>query len=156
MSGWWQSRTLREQRLILAMLALAAIVFVWLAILRPIGDAHSAAKERHGRAVIALAEARTRAAAIRTLERQRPPALSVPIETLVGQSASEGGFALSQLRGDGGTRVTLAIAAARPQALFAWVERLEREQGLIVDRLTAGTNSDRSLNVELTLRTRGG
>jgi general secretion pathway protein M len=156
MTNWWQSRTLREQRLILVMLSLMAIVLVWLAILRPIGDAHSAAKERHGKAVIALAEARARAASIRSLERQRRPALNMPIETLVGQSASEAGFALSQLRGEGGTRVTLAIAAARPQAFFAWVERLEREHGFIVDRLTAGTNSDRSLNVELTLRMRGG
>jgi hypothetical protein len=51
--------------------------------------------------------------------------------------------------------VNLAIEAARPQALFAWVSEMERDKGLIVERLTAKANSDRTLSAEITFRARG-
>ena len=49
---------------------------------------------------------------------------------------------------------TVAIDAARPQALFGWLVRLE-ESGLLVERLRAQANSDRTLAVEAVLRARG-
>ena len=151
---WWQTRTLREQRLVLAMLALLAIVLAWLLVVRPLGDGYAAARERHGAAVVALAEARARAEEIERIQQRRPAALTAPVETLIGQSASEAGFALSQLRAEGGNRVTVAMASARPQAFFGWVGQMESTHGLIVDRLSAGVNSDQTLAVEVTFRAR--
>ena len=70
----WLARTPRERWLLGVMLALAVLVLAWLLILRPLGDMLSAARQRHGEAVAALGEARSQAAAIAALERNRPPA----------------------------------------------------------------------------------
>ncbi len=52
---WWGARSARERRLLLVMLALAALVLGWLAVVRPLADALDAPKARHGAAVVALA-----------------------------------------------------------------------------------------------------
>lgn len=155
-SPWWLERSRREQVLLLILFALFALTLIWLLFVRPLGDRLSEARERHGAAVIALAEAKARSADIGRLERQRPAALGAPIEQAVAQSASAAGFQLSRIQADGPDRVSLAIEAARPEALFAWISGLETQRGLIVDRLTASSNSDRTLSVQLVLRTRGG
>jgi general secretion pathway protein M len=155
-SIWWRARTRREQGLLLVLFVLFGLTLAWLLVIRPLGDRLSEARERHGADVIALAEARTRAAAIGRLERERPAALGAPVEQAVAEAASAAGFQLSRIQPDGPGRVTLAIEAARPQALFAWVGEMETARGLIVDRLTASSNSDRTLSVQLTFRARGG
>ncbi len=154
--AWWRARSRREQILLLILLVLFALTLAWLLVVRPLGDRLSDARERHGAAVIALAEAKAGAADIGRLERQRPVALGAPIEQAVAQAASAAGFQLSRIQTDGPDRVSLAIEAARPQALFAWIGGLETQRGLIVDRLSASSNSDRTLSVQLVLRTRGG
>ena len=51
----WMARTARERWLLGVMLAPVALVLVWLAILTPLSDMLSAARQRHGEAVEALA-----------------------------------------------------------------------------------------------------
>jgi general secretion pathway protein M len=137
------------------MLALVALVLVWLAILRPLSDMLSAARQRHGEAVEALAEARSQAAAIAALERSRPAPFAGPIDTAIAAAASEVGFQLSAIQAEGPGRVSLAIGAAKPQALFGWIAGLEA-QGYIVQSLTASSNPDRTLSARIVLRARGG
>jgi general secretion pathway protein M len=151
----WLARTPRERWLLGVMIALVVIVLAWLAILRPLGDMLSAARERHGHAVAALAEARAQAAAIAALERNPPAAVQGPVDQAVAAAASDAGFQLSQLRAEGAGRVAIAIGAARPQALFGWIAGLEA-QGYIVERLTATGNPDRTLSAQIVLRARGG
>jgi general secretion pathway protein M len=156
LAAWFRSRSAREQKLILAMLALAALVLAWLVVVRPLGDALAAARERHGAAVVALAEARSRSETIGRLEKSRPPALVEPLAEALSRAAAEAGFPLSRIEPEPTGAVTLAFAAARPQAFFAWVEAMERGRGLIVERLTATSNSDRTLSVQVTFRARRG
>jgi general secretion pathway protein M len=151
----WLARTPRERWLLGVMLALVALVLVWLAILRPLSDMLSAARQRHGEAVEALAEARAQAAAIAALERNRPAPLAGPIDAAVAAAASEAGFQLSGVQAEGPGRVSLAIGAARPQALFGWIEGMEM-QGYIVQSLTASSNPDRTLSARIVLRSRSG
>ena len=151
----WLARTARERWLLGVMLALVALVLVWLLILRPLGDMLSAARQRHGEAVAALAEARSQAAAIAALERERPAPFAGPIDTAVAAAASEAGFQLSGLQAEGAGRVSLAIGAAKPQALFGWIDGMEA-QGYIVQSLTASSNPDRTLSARIVLRSRGG
>ncbi|HEX8571565.1 MAG TPA: type II secretion system protein GspM [Allosphingosinicella sp.] len=151
----WLARTPRERWLLGVMLALVVLVLAWLIILRPLGDLLSAARERHGHAVAALAEARAQAKAIAALEQDRPAAVQGPIDQAVAAAASEAGFQLSQLQAQGPGRVAIAIGAARPQALFGWVAALEA-QGYIVERFTASSNPDRTLSAQIVLRGRGG
>jgi general secretion pathway protein M len=159
MSGilaWWRLRSRREQWLLAIMVVLAGITLAWLLVLRPLGDAAAAARERHDRAVIALAEARAQAAVIRRIEAVRAPPLSGPLELAVSAAAAAAGFQLSRIQPDGDTRLSLSLASAKPQAFFTWLDGLERGQGLVVERLNVTSNSDRTLAVELTLRKRGG
>lgn len=154
--NWFRSLSLREQRLILVMLALAGIVFAWLLVVRPLGDALADARARHGAAVVALADARARAAEIARLEQQGSAAPGGPADVVVSRSAVEAGFQLSQIQAAPDGSVTLAMDSARPQAFFDWVARLEGAQGLVVERLNARANGDRTIAVELRLRPRRG
>jgi len=151
----WLARTPRERWLLGVMFALAALVLAWFLVLRPLGDMLSAARERHGNAVAALAEARSQAEAIAALERRRPGDTAQPAETAVAAAASQAGFQLSALQAEGPGRVSLAIGAARPQALFGWIAALE-EGGYVVERLSATSNPDRTLSTQILLRRRGG
>lgn len=149
-SSWWRIRSPRERGLLLVMVALMAFVLGWLLVVRPLADALDAAKARHGAAVVALAEAKARAAP----GRAAAAALALPVDSLIGRTAAEAGFAGARIAAQGPARATVAIDAARPQVLFGWLVRLE-ESGLIVERLRAQANSDRTLAVEATLRARG-
>lgn len=154
LTAWWRERTRREQRMLLILGALFALVLAWLLVVRPLGDRLADARERHNEAVIALAEARAAAAAIGRLEKARPAPLAGQVEQAVAQSATAAGFQLSRIQPEGPNRATLSIEAARPQALFGWVSEMESTRGMIVERLTATSNSDRTLSVQLTLRAR--
>ena len=154
LAAWWRLRSEREQRLLLVMFGLIALVLVWLLVVRPLSDALDSAKRRHGDAVTALAEARARAAT-----GARPPAASappapLPIDAYIGRTASEAGFTGARITAQGPARAAVAIDAARPQAFFAWV-RLIEQNGVVVETLRARANSDRTLAVEAALRARG-
>ena len=152
---WWRGRTSREQRLMLAMFALLGLVLVWLLIVRPLGDARSRAYERYADAALALAEARAQARLISTFERSAPASLGEPIGDLLSRSATEAGFPIARLEPEGPNQATLVLASVRPQAFFGWVAQMESSRGLIVERLNATTNSDRTLSVQITFRGRG-
>ena len=152
---WWRTRTLREQRLLIAMLGLLAVVLAWLLVIRPINDRLAEARERHGAAVLALAEARAQAEAIGTLQEQRPAALGAPLDSILDRSAAEAGFPVTRVEREGINQATIVFESVRPQAFFAWVNQMEG-RGLIVERLSAQTNGDQTLGVEITFRARGG
>lgn len=151
--SWWATRTLREQRLLLVMAGLAAVVLAWLLILRPLSDALSNARERHNQAVLALADVRAQAQAIADAQGAAPAALAGPLDAMLAQSAAEAGFSNARVTPEGGNRAVVAVDAARPQAFFGWVAGMER-RGLIVDRLSAAANPDRTLSVQVTFRMR--
>ncbi|HEY0149501.1 MAG TPA: type II secretion system protein GspM [Allosphingosinicella sp.] len=151
---WYGGRSVREQRLLLFMLALLLLVFLWLLIVRPLNDALAEARERHDAAVLERAEARAQAEALGTLRRSGGAALTQPVETIVSQSAGQAGFQLSRLRAEPGGAVSIGIEAARPQAFFGWISSLE-QKGLIVSTLSATANADRTLAVQASFRGRG-
>jgi general secretion pathway protein M len=156
LKSWWRTRTSREQKLLLAMIALAALVFAWLLIIRPLSDALSRARERHGDAVLAVAQARAQAQTISGLRQTAPPPLTMPIDSLLNQSASEAGFPVTRVEREGDNQATISIQPVRPQAFFAWVSQMEQRNGLLVERLTASTNSDLTLQATVTFRRRTG
>lgn len=156
LKSWFRSRSAREQRLLLAMLGVAGLVLAWLAVVRPLGDGLAAARERHGAAIVALADARAQAEQIRLLERRKPASAAEPLPALVGSAAAEAGFQLSRIEPqEGGAGVLVALESAKPEALFGWVAQMEGARGLIVDRLNATANADRTLAVQITFRARG-
>lgn len=153
-ASWWKTRTLREQRLLLAMAGIAAVVLAWLLVVRPLGDALSAAKERHSAAVVALADVRAQVAAIEQASGTAPANLGAPVDVVISQSATEAGFPATRIERNGTNQATLSVAAVRPQAFFGWVAQMEG-RGLVVARLTATANADQTLAVQVTFRARG-
>lgn len=156
MSGlrtWFDGRSLREKRLLLVMAALAALTLVWAAIIRPIGDGLSSARERHADAVMRLGETQAQVAALRDAQRSRPAPLTGTLADAVRAQADQAGFALASLDQDGPDRVRVGIQSARPGALVAWLARLERA-GILVDAAALTNNGDKTVGVTLTLKAR--
>lgn len=144
---WWAARSQREQWLLGTMLALLAMILLWLLIARPLMSKLEEAKLRHGEAVIAVAEARGQSARARRVAASPAAAIAIPVDALIRRTAIEAGFTGARVAGRGADRASVVIGAARPPAFFAWVAALER-QGLSVESLRASANPDRTLATE--------
>jgi general secretion pathway protein M len=139
------------------MFGILAAVLAWLLIIRPLNDALSEARERHGRAAQAVAEARAQVELIQNL--QKAPANAARRDRsklVIGQSADEAGFTVSRVEREGASSATMVVDAVRPQAFFGWVDQMETSRGLTVERLRATANSDQTLSVQVTFRARSG
>jgi general secretion pathway protein M len=152
--NWFDGRSLREKRLLLAMGALAILTIVWGGIIRPVTDGLSSARERYAGAVVRLGNTQTRVAAVQALQQNRPAVLSGPLEAAVRARADSAGFPLSAATPIDNNRVQIAINSARPAALLAWIAELEGA-GILVDTLNVTNNGDKTVAVQMTLKARG-
>lgn len=150
--GWWRDRTPREQRLLIVMAALMILLLVWLMLVRPLGDALDSAQRRHAAAVVALAQAQSRAELGRSGESARAAA-PVPVEGFLARTAAQAGFVDARIAGRGPEAAVVTIASARPPALFAWVGLMEN-RGLSVRSLRIRANDDRTVAAEIHFRAR--
>jgi type II secretory pathway component PulM len=121
-------------------------------VVRPLADALDAAKRDHAEAVTALAEARARSAVGPAATATPAP---LPVDAFLKRTATEAGFTNARIAAAGPAQATIAIDAARPQAFFAWVGRME-QSGLAVERLRARVNGQGTLAVEAGFRARRG
>lgn len=149
---WFDGRAPREKKLLLVMVALAVLTLIWAAIIRPVGDGLSSARERHADAVIRLGETQAQVAALRDIQRNRARPITGTLADMVRAEADQAGFALASLDQDG-ARVRVGIQSARPAALVAWLARLERI-GILVDTATMTDNGDKTVGVALALKAR--
>lgn len=149
--AWFDGRSLREKRLLLVMVGLAALTIVWAGIVRPVRDGLSSARERHADAVVRFAETESAVDAIRGAGR-RVPLTGTPADALRAQ-AEAAGFVLATLDEQSGGRVHATIQAARPAALSRWLARLETG-GLLIESATWRDNGDGSVAADLTVRAR--
>lgn len=150
---WFQSRSLRERRLLLVMAALAVVTILWGLILRPLNDAMATARERHTAAVIRYGETAARVDALRDARAARVPLLTGSLADAVRARADQAGFPLASLDPDGSDGVSVAVQSARGAALTAWLARLERA-GIVVESATLTDNGDRTVAGRLVLRRR--
>lgn len=148
----WNTRTTREKWILLALAAVVAVALAWLLVVRPLDRALDAAKARHDSAVIALAEAESRIAAIESLRSAPRPTVQGRIADVVGAEAVRVGFTMNQTEPVGTDGVRIIIAAVRPQTFFGWVADLETRLGLEVVALSARPNADQTLSVDVTFR----
>ena len=149
----WAARSLREQRMLLVMLALFVIVITAFGIVRPLVVARQEAATRLDQATRDLGQVRSAAALLRSA---RPGAAStrLALPDLVTQSATSAGFAPPTVGAQGNGAVRVTIASAKSPALFAWLRSLAA-QGVLIDTLTIRTNPDTTLSLEANLRLRG-
>ena len=152
--SWFDGRSLREKRLLLAMAALAALTLLWAGIILPVTDALSSSRERHADAVVRLGETQARLTVLQDLQRDRPAALGGPLDAIIRTRANDAGFPLYVATPIGNDRVQISITSAKPGALLAWIGELERN-GILVDSLNMTNNGDQTVAAQLTLKVRG-
>lgn len=153
--GWWQARSLREKRLLLAAGFLLLFVLAWLLLVRPLMDAQAAASARLDAAVTKLAQARAEAASLKQQGNVTVGApVAVPIGPFLTQSAAEQGFTNAVVSQSAPAVASASIAQARAPALFGWVAQLE-SRGLVIQSLSARPNSDQTIAVDLVVRAGG-
>lgn len=151
--AWFDGRSLRERRLILVMLGLAALTLLWAGIVLPVTDGLSSSRQRQQDAVIRLGDTEARVAALEALAKARPAALSGGLDAELRRRAEAAGFTLQTLNQLGPGRVQLGIASARGGALMTWVAGLE-QGGILVEAMRLTDNGDRTLAAQMTLRAR--
>ena len=146
---WFRARSVREQRLLLLMMAVAVPVLVWLGVWRPLAGAldtarerHAAAVERHGR-LLAAAEG---------LKHARRPAETPggDLSAYVGEAAANAGLTLASATAQGRDRVAVSITSGDPRAIIGWLRGFE-QQGIVVQeaRMTPGQSGSAALTAVL-------
>lgn len=153
-SLWFAERSLREKRMLIVMAALLVLTFLWAAIIRPVSDGLSSARERHADAVIRLAETQARVKAVTTLQQQHPAPITASLDAIIRDRANEAGFALASVTADGPNRVQISIGTARPGALVGWIAQIETA-GILVESLATSDNGDKTVSAQMTLKVRG-
>ena len=126
-------RSRRERWLLAIMTALFALVILWFGMIDPVERGLTDAKRAQSEALY-----RNAAIAMKVRALKQVPRGAAPIGDLaqrITQSAGEAGFTLERAQPQGAGRVDIAIAAARPTALFGWIAALEG-QGVIVESLS--------------------
>lgn len=149
LQSWWQGRSQREQLLLGSMLALLLLCVGWFGIWDTAQVGRVAAEERLAQAVLARDGATKQVSWLKANE--APPAGTAPLVDVVTGSANEIGFVLLRAQSEGPNRLTVEIASARTQALFAWLAQLN-ERNIFVETADLTPKSDGALAVKLSLR----
>jgi general secretion pathway protein M len=154
LKAWFDGRTLRERRMLLAMLAMIALTVIWFGVFLPISDGLSSSRTRLNDAVIRLGQAQAERDAIADLAKNRPQPIPGALADYLRQSAGDAGFALSDVEPQTDDRVKIAIPTARPGALFAWLADLEAA-GVVVATIDVSNNGDQTVAAQILLMERG-
>ncbi|HEY1125060.1 MAG TPA: type II secretion system protein GspM [Sphingobium sp.] len=121
--NWWSKHSVAERWLI-AVLALAmAVIFLWLAVWRPVTDGLETGWARQGAALDRYGSVNAKVAALKNAP-AAPQRSGVPLEQLVSQSATEAGFTLDRVGSSGGG-MSVSIASARTGPLLTWLSQIE-------------------------------
>ncbi|GAA0300554.1 hypothetical protein GCM10009087_07970 [Sphingomonas oligophenolica] len=151
---WFAERSLRERRMLVVMAVLLVLTLIWAAIIRPVSDGLSGARERYADAVIRLAETQARVKTVNALQQHNVAPIAAPLDSVIRDRANEAGFALASVTADGPNRVQISIATARPGALLGWIAQLETA-GILVESLVTTDNGDKTVSAQMTLKARG-
>lgn len=122
---WWYNHSAGERRFMAGLAVVAAIVFLWLGIWRPVNDGLDSGWAKQGAALDRYASVRARVAEIRQRPRSEVQAQRVALDQLVGQTAAEAGFSLERASQQGEGRLSVNIASARVGPLLQWIANLE-------------------------------
>lgn len=137
LTDWLTGRTVRERRLLALMGIVAFFTLGWLLVIRPLLDWQVAARAELTEAADRLGDVRARMAALGEADGSRVAAARGvgAVDLFVAQSAAETGFTLERNDPAGADRTSVAVATARPTALFGWLGGLEAA-GVTVDSLS--------------------
>jgi general secretion pathway protein M len=148
----WAARSRREQAMLGVLFALLTIMIAWFGIINPLRSGLETAQLRLDRASLASGQINARVAALKSLARAAP-ASTISISDSVGTTATDAGFTLARREPQGRDGVAITLTAARTAVVFAWLDTLARK-GIVAEHITIRANSDATVAVDATLRTR--
>lgn len=152
---WFSARSRRELHLLIAMTALASILFVWLLIVRPLNLAYAAALERH----IASVDRNGRVKAMaRVSEATAAPVGNfggADISLVLAERAAQSGLVLASNVAAGPNEASVSIAAASAIVASQWLARLEQD-GFEVRDVTMTPTGENKVAVTARLVRRAG
>ncbi len=150
---WWRERSVREQRLLGAMLIVALPVLAWLLVVRPLTSAYAAADLRYAEAVARYGRIAARIGAIEA-GGSAAAALApggAALDLVVAEAASQSGLTLDRNDAAGPDAVDVAIARATPAAAIAWLAGFEGRGIVVADmRMANSADGTVSLTAKLT------
>ncbi|MFK4793855.1 type II secretion system protein GspM [Sphingobium sp. ZW T5_29] len=152
MKASWADRSPREQWMLGVMVAMLAVVILWVGVLWPLQAGQRSARDALAQATDRNADIRTKVKLLKSLPRNAATSAAVaPVDQLIGQAAGEAGLTLERAQAQGANRVEIAMASVRPVALFSWLAALEA-QGVRVDTISARPSATQgSLSVQAVL-----
>lgn len=148
---WYDARSARERRLILAMAVIAVPLLIYLLLVAPLTSAyreslqeHLAAVDRNGRVKALVEPSATGRSARRSVVSDLP--------LWLGDHARQAGITATA---QGSTsRATVAIDSAAPAALFGWIASLEAA-GYVIEDVRITPIPDGGVSAGLTVGTAG-
>ncbi|MCM8558195.1 type II secretion system protein GspM [Sphingomicrobium sediminis] len=147
--NWYLALSRREQVMVLAMLAIAAPVLLWLAVIRPVNAWHDSARDEFVVASERYGNVRALALALEQGEDDAPvAAFAGTVSDYVSVSAAQAGFALTRNVEAGPDRTDIGIAQAQAQAALTWIDQL-RASGLRIESVRLTDNGEGGVAVDL-------
>lgn len=140
MNAWWQGLQTRERLLVQIAAAVATLFMLWLFVVRPLAQAEIELRLGVETLRSQVAEATQSAQTILAARNAgmiatAPTPQSGPsLMALADSSARDAGLssALKRLQPEGENQVKLEFEAADFDALVAWLERLDRQDGVVI------------------------
>lgn len=152
---WYESRSVRERRLLLLMSAIAVPLLAWLLLVAPLSNAYDEALDRHLEAVDRNGRIRALADPARVARSAAVPMTGgAELALVVTEAATQAGLTLDSTSAAGPDTVTIAIAQARPTAAVQWLRDFELRGIRVEDlRMTPAADGTVALSARL-VRTR--
>lgn len=145
---WWDGRTVREQRMLMLMVLFAAVVVVWLGVIRPALVWREAAAAERLQAEADLAGVRDGLLRLARLAPAQPVATDAGgLEPLARRTAEAAGLELTTSMDPSGG-LAFRIVGGSSAAVFGWLAALEADHGVDVRSLGVVENTDATLQVE--------
>jgi len=149
---WWVGRSTREQRMLMALGVLAALVLIWLLVFRPVWGWREAAADRRlaaeNESMLVQAGVTRLGAASRS---GRPPMALADVEQAARQAGEAAGITL-EVSADGEGGLGFTAASASTASLFGWLTALKRDHGVEAVALSVVENADATLAAQGSLR----
>lgn len=145
--GWWDGRTVRERRLLAAMVVLVAAVLVWLLVVRPVQAWQVGAADRRLEAEQSLTEVRAGLRIVAPSAAAPASATTEGLEPLVRRTAEAAGLTVVTTMAPGGG-LGIQMSQAPGRETFAWLAALETDHGVKVCSLGVMENADATLNID--------
>ncbi|HBB55784.1 MAG TPA: hypothetical protein DCZ49_06315 [Hyphomonadaceae bacterium] len=153
----WRARSDREQMLLLGLAVLASALIYVYGLFLPAMAARESAARRLRAASADLAQARVLAAALDQRNAESAPAITGPdgVRGAIAAAAGAAGIAFSRIADDGDGVASVWVEDAETPRLFAWIERLQSQYGLEIQRLSLQVDESGGLGAQMAVAGRG-